>query len=199
MKKLLAVILVGMLLVLSACNNDAPQNQTIVPNVDADTLGGKLWDVFCTGIAENPNATAEELAVKIADSGIAPYSLSGMPLSTLASPNENGELYLQGFGNYNFAGLDTEKSAIFLPMIGSAFVGYIFELPDGTDAESFIKTLEENANLRWQICVSAEQMVVGSVGNKVFFVMCRTTVEDQPENSGSAFPGTPLFPGIPIN
>lgn len=153
--------------------DSASKTKNIIPTVDADTLGGKIWNAFYDDIIANPNATAEELAVNIAGAGIAPYSLGGMPLSSLVAPNNEGKLYLQGFGNYDFAGLDTEKSAIFLPMIGSTpFIGYIFELSDGADTAAFIRTLEENANLRWQMCVTANQMVAGSIGNKVFFLMC---------------------------
>lgn len=179
---------------------DGPSEiKNIIPTVDADTLGGKIWDAFYADITANPNATAEELAVNIANAGIAPHSLGGMTLNSLVTPNDEGKLYLQGFGEYDFAGLDTQKSAIFLPMMGSTpFIGYIFELSDGIDAASFIKTLEENANLRWQICVSADQMVAGSIGNKVFFLMCLAATEEQSGGSDSALPGTPLFPVIPV-
>ena len=54
-------------------------------------------------------------------------------------------------------------------MIGSIpFVGYVFVLEDGTDKTEFISNLKENANLRWNICVEAEEMVTGVAGNKVF-------------------------------
>lgn len=157
----------------------ASESKDIIPSVDADTFGGMIWDAFYADITANPDASAEELAANIVDSGIIPFSLGGMALNNLAVPDAEGKLYLQGFDNYDFAGLDTEKSAVFLPMIGSIpFIGYIFELSDGVDAADFIKALEENANLRWQICVSADQMVAGSVGSKVFFLMCPESVEE---------------------
>ena len=63
-------------------------------------------------------------------------------------------------------------------MIGSIpFVGYVFELEDASSVDSFISTLKDNADLRWNICVAADEMVTGSVGNKVFFVMCPTSLE----------------------
>lgn len=177
----------------------ASEVKNIIPTVDADTLGGKIWDAFYADITANPNATAEELAVNIANAGIAPHSLGGMTLNSLVTPNDEGKLYLQGFGEYDFAGLDTQKSAIFLPMMGSTpFIGYIFELSDGIDAASFIKTLEENANLRWQICVSADQMVAGSIGNKVLFVMCLSGAEGNAQAPDSGLPSVPSIPGIPV-
>lgn len=83
---------------------------------------------------------------------------------------------LSGFDNAEITGF--KSGAMFAPMIGSiAFVGYVFELPEGADTSAFISNLRNNANLRWNICVAAEEMVTGSAGNKVFFVMCPTTLE----------------------
>ena len=160
---------------------DVPAGKDIIPTVDAETIGGKIWNAFYTDATANPEATAEELANNIAGAGLVPYMLGGMALNNIAAPDEEGKLYLQGFDNYDFTGLDTEKSAIFMPMIGSIpFIGYIFELSEGQDAASFIKTLQDNANLRWYICVTADQMVAGSVGNKVFFLMCPETAAEDP-------------------
>ena len=39
--------------------------------------------------------------------------------------------------------------------------------------------LKANANLRWNICTTADEMVAGSVGNKVFFVMCPTEFTEE--------------------
>jgi len=77
---------------------------------------------------------------------------------------------LSGFDNAEITGF--KSGAVFQPMIGSiAFIGYVFELEDGVSASDFIATLKKNANLRWNICVEAEEMVAGSSQNKVFFVM----------------------------
>ena len=72
-----------------------------------------------------------------------------------------------------------KNGATFGPMIGSIpFIGYVFELEDGVSASDFIANLKKNANLRWNICVEAEEMVAGSSGNKVFFVMCPKAFEE---------------------
>ncbi len=92
-----------------------------------------------------------------------------------AMPVEEG--LLSGFDNAEIKGFKT--GVMFAPMIGSIpFVGYVFELENATDAPSFIANLEKNANRRWNICVEADEMVTGSAGNKVFFVMCPTTLEE---------------------
>ncbi len=86
------------------------------------------------------------------------------------------EGYLSGFDNVEIKGF--KSGAMFAPMIGSIpFVGYVFELESEANVANFIKTLEDNANLRWNICVTADEMVSGSVGNKVFFVMAPMSFE----------------------
>lgn len=86
--------------------------------------------------------------------------------------------FLTGFDNNEITGF--KSGAVFMPMIGTIpFVGYVFELEDGTDASSFISNLKSSANLRWNICTTADEMVSGSVGNKVFFVMCPTSFDQE--------------------
>ncbi len=92
-----------------------------------------------------------------------------IPFSGVTMAVEPG--LLSGFGNAEIKGF--KEGATFGPMIGSVpFIGYVFVLEDGANASDFIATLKKNADLRWNICVEAEEMVTGSAGNKVFFVMC---------------------------
>ena len=58
------------------------------------------------------------------------------------------------------------------------FVGYVFELEDGVDADAFMKTLTDNADPRWNICTEAEETTVGNKGDKVFFVMSPKVFEE---------------------
>ena len=84
--------------------------------------------------------------------------------------------FLSGFDNYEVTGF--EKGAMFGPMMGSiAFVGYIFDLPEGADADAFVTALKENANPRWQICVTADETIVEVNGDKVFFLMSPISLE----------------------
>ena len=92
-----------------------------------------------------------------------------------AMPVEPG--FLTGFDNAEIKGF--KEGAMFAPMIGTIpFVGYVFILEDGTNASDFISTLKSSANLRWNVCTSADEMVAGSSGNKVFFVMSPKTFEE---------------------
>ena len=92
-----------------------------------------------------------------------------------AMPVEPG--YLTGFDNAEIKGF--KEGTMFAPMIGTIpFVGYVFILEDGVNASDFISTLKSSANLRWNVCTSADVMVAGSSGNKVFFVMCPKSFEE---------------------
>ena len=130
------------------------------------TLGTTLLADFKT------KASAGMGAQEIADALItSPY----IKFAGGAMPVEEG--YLSGFDNTEIKGF--KNGVMFAPMIGSiAFVGYVFELENASDVSAFISTLESNANKRWNICVEAEEMVTGSVGNKVFFVMCPKSLEE---------------------
>lgn len=86
--------------------------------------------------------------------------------------------FLTGFDNTEIKGF--KEGAMFAPMIGTIpFVGYVFTLEDGANASDFISTLKSAANLRWNICTSADEMVAGSSGNKVFFVMSPKSFEQE--------------------
>lgn len=64
------------------------------------------------------------------------------------------------------------EGAVFAPMIGAIpFIGYIFQLREGQDVEAFIDALQNAADLRWNVCTQAEELVTGSVGRTVFFAM----------------------------
>jgi len=86
------------------------------------------------------------------------------------------EGYLTGFGNAEIKGF--KEGAMFAPMIGTIpFVGYVFTLENADKASDFIAQLKKNANLRWNICTEADEMITGNVGNKVFFVMSPVSFE----------------------
>lgn len=136
------------------------------PEPEAKTLGTKLLADF--------KAKASSMdALGLAEALLAnPEILFGGG----AMPVEEG--YLSGFDNAEIKGFKT--GVMFAPMIGSIpFVGYIFELANASDVPAFIANLEKNANKRWNICVEADEMVTGSVGNKVFFVMCPTSLDEE--------------------
>ena len=132
--------------------------------VDTENTVGKALMADFT--AKAGTMTAEELANDLLTNEVIQFAGAAMPV-------EPG--YLSGFD----AEITEFKSAtMFAPMIGTIpFVGYIFELEDGSDVAAFEQNLKDNANLRWNICTAADEMLVTSVDNTVFFLMAPYQME----------------------
>ncbi len=97
-----------------------------------------------------------------------------LPFFMVSDSVEEG--WLQGFREeiHGF-----KSAATFRPMIGSIpFMGYVFELEENADVTAFVNTLKEKANLRWMVCVEADEIVCEAKGNTVFFCMAKFSFED---------------------
>lgn len=189
MKKIIALFLAAMLLLsLGACSGKEQPTETSEPesttepsseetsestgessstqSADNETFGETLHLDFLTRMDEAPDQTALELAEAISSNPMIQFA----PMTMEVEPG-----YLPGF-DADITGFT--EGATFSPMIGSIpFVGYIFKLDEGADVDAFIDTLTANHNLRWNVCVEAEQMIADHVGNTVFFVMCPLSAE----------------------
>lgn len=165
MKKLVSLFLaMTMALSLLACGGGAKEEAPT-------TVGGILAADFKAKVEENASLSAQELADALVTNEIIPFAGAAMPV-------EQG--WLMGFGEAEITGFS--EGVMFAPMIGTIpFIGYVFTLEDGTDVEGFVTTLKDNADLRWNICTEAEEMVTETVGNKVFFVMCPSAFEEVAE------------------
>lgn len=94
------------------------------------------------------------------------------------TPMEIG-VYMPGLGEFDVSGY--KECTSFGPMMSSiAFIGYIFELEEGTDADEFEKALAEHANPRWNVCVTADETTIDTNGRFVFFLMAPMHFEDAP-------------------
>ena len=164
MKKTIAIILASlMMLAMAACGTgtSAPTETDPAPT----TVGTKLLADFRTMADKTPQ--------EIADALLTNEVIQFMPMTM---PVEEG--FLNGF-NEEIKGF--KEGVMFGPMIGTIpFVGYVFTVADGGDVDAFVKTLEDNANLRWNICTEAEELIVEAEGNTVFFVMCPKSFEEAP-------------------
>lgn len=150
--------------------NTTEETTTEEGNTDsaADTIGQMLKTVFLNTVEENADATALEIADTLLAQDMIQFAGTSMEV-------EPG--LLSGFNNTEITGFS--EGAMFAPMIGSIpFVGYIFVLEDGADTAQFVQTLEENADPRWNICTEADETVVEAAGNKVFFVMCPASFDN---------------------
>ena len=163
MKKTIAIILaVLMMVAMAACGTGSNTTET---EPAPTTVGTKLLAEFKTMADKTPQ--------EIGDALMTNEEIQFMPM---VMPVEEG--FLNGF-NEEIKGF--EEAVMFGPAIGTIpFVGYIFKLADGADVDAFTKSLEENADLRWNICTEAEEMVCEAVGNTVFFVMCPKSFEEAP-------------------
>ncbi|MBQ8181377.1 MAG: hypothetical protein IJ010_05325 [Ruminococcus sp.] len=184
MKKALTILLISMMaMTFTACGNsdssdsDSSGGSSVseetkpAEEIKADTVGTKLYVDFKGKAEADPAATAQSLA----DAVMANPMIQFMPMTM---PVEQG--LLSGFGNAEIKGF--KEGVMFGPAIGSIpFIGYVFTLDEGTDTEAFMTTLKDNADLRWNICVEAEEMVCETVGDKVFFVMSPKSFEEAPQ------------------
>ena len=156
MKKIMAVLLIiVMAMGMAACGNNGG---------GADTVGGILLEDF----KANSEGTPQEIADRLLTNEVIQFP-------GVAAPVEPG--LLAGFDNAEIKGFD--EGVMFAPMMGTIpFMGYIFSLEDGADVEGFKQTLQDNANLRWNICTEAEELIVDSEGNTVFFLMSPKTFDE---------------------
>ena len=158
MKKILSLVLcAAMVLTLVACGSK--KGGDLSP---ANTLKAEFVELAKGG------ESALQIAEKLVTNKIIPFAGGAMEI-------EPG--LLSGFDNYEVKGF--KSGAVFMPMIGSsAFVGYVFELEAGADANAFVNELTTNANPRWNICVAAEETVTAVEGNMVFFCMSPLSFEE---------------------
>ena len=177
MKKFLSLILASVILAsFASCGTtteETTEDTTAVveteaaPSISSDTLAGHLYNVFADKLAASPEATALELAETV---------ITNEKILFMGGAMEMEAGFMSGFDNTEISGF--ESAAMFAPMIGSIpFVGYVFDLAADADVDAFKKNLSDNANLRWQICVTADEMLCESIGDKVFFIMCPTSLE----------------------
>lgn len=192
MKKILATILAAtMVISMAACggrNNESTENtESVLAGTEGTTTetagattetaatvtegatetegtaGEILFNAFKEMMEAKPETTAQEAADALITNEIIQFMGGAMPV-------EPG--LLSGFDNAEIKGF--EEGVVFMPMMGSIpFIGYIFDMPADADLEAFMTTLKESANMRWQVCVEAEEMVVEAIGDKVFFLMCK--------------------------
>ncbi|MBR5578727.1 MAG: hypothetical protein IKW28_07005 [Lachnospiraceae bacterium] len=131
------------------------------------SIGTILLQEFVNKKQENPEISAQEMADYL-------LSLEMIQFDGATMAVEEG--LLTGFNNAEITGFS--EGVMFAPMIGSIpFVGYVFTLEEGSDTDAFIQQLKDNADPRWNICTEAEETVVESADNAVFFVMCPSQFE----------------------
>lgn len=146
----------------------AEEKPSTPPAAETPSAGDTVGDALLSVWRANTGKSTEEIANAV-------MAHSSIQFMGGVVPVEEG--FLTGFDNTEIHGFSS--GVMFAPAIGTIpFVGYVFELSDGTDADSFVKTLKDSANPRWNICTEAEQTIVEKSGNKVFFLMCPKSFEE---------------------
>ena len=132
-----------------------------------DDMGKAMISQFKELMAKDANMSTEEMANAFCENPVFEMGLDAYAV-------EPG--LLNGFGNEEIKGF--KEGANFSPIVGAIpFVGYVFRVDDQANVSDFIKELKENANLRWNICTEADQMLISAVDNTVLFVMYSTSEE----------------------
>ena len=152
MKKIIIWLLT--LLVLVGCGQK-DNNTNVQDRPSSDTLGGKLANAFLDEAEKTDDITT--IAENIVALNYTEYNL-------VVAEVEPG--WLNGFTN-DITGFN--KGVCFQPMIGTIpFVAYIFETDD---VDALKKALDDNHDMRWNICTEAEEYVIYDSGNIVFVAM----------------------------
>lgn len=157
-KRLITLTLIICTLFMTGCTKKEEQKKE-----EPQTVAGKLVKLFEDEIKKETDI--ENVAVKISESDI-------IVPQTQTFNVEKGD-FLSGFAT-EIKGY--KKVVGITPMISTIpFIAYIFEVDK---PEEFVKTLEENAQLNWNICVEADEMKTTIVDNYVFFIMSPKTFEE---------------------
>ena len=165
MKKFnLCLMLVALILsafIISGCTNSSDDNEQ---NNSNETVAQTLANQFKDEIEKDKNL--EDVANNIAKNEIIKISLDVVTVGK--------EDYLSGFKTE----IKGFKNAVAIrPFIGTIpFIAYIFEVENASD---FAKNLTDNADLRWNVCTSADDLEVATSGDYVFIVMAPKNFDEE--------------------
>ncbi len=196
-KKIIALLLVMILgvSVLVSCTENTPDDpakdpakdpadttdatqtddkaNVVTPDIVSGSYGETFWNIFTKTLSDKPDATLEEIANTLITGDHIPFMAGAMPV-------EAGNL-----GGFTAEITGFKSAYTYGPMMmGQPFIGYLFELESTDDVKDFIKTLEDNADPRWNVCTTADHTLIGAVENTVFFLMCPASADQNGGNEG---------------
>ncbi len=141
------------------------QNTPMTPNNSNDKAPGTLGETMRAVFFENSDRSVQEIADAAIKNDVIKFMGSTAPV-------EPGSL--AGFKT-DITGFD--EAVMFAPNISSIpFIGYVFKVSENADA--FAENLKQNADPRWNICTEAEETIVETKDDKVFFVMCPREISE---------------------
>ena len=175
MKKVIAIVLalvvvIGLVACATVGGND--ETTTLEETTAADMTVAATFAAAFKAEAAKEGATTNAIATALSTNELVAF----MPM---VQDMEAG--YFAGF-TADITGF--KAATAFMPMIGTIpFVSYVFELEADADKDAFVANLNDTADLRWNICTAAEEIVVETEGNFVFVIMAPLSFE-QPEEEG---------------
>lgn len=150
MKRIFA-FLVAVMMIMSLCACGEEPRPTY----------GAVGEPLVVSFEENADKSAQEIADLL---------LTNPNLGFMGATMAVEEGALNGFGNAEITGF--KEGVMFGPAIGTIpFIGYVFTLDEDTNVKKFKENLEENADLRWNVCTEADELIVESEGDKVIVIM----------------------------
>ena len=197
MKKILALILSAlMLLTVVACGSA----EDTTADTQTDASSDKATDTEAPVVDETPKSDValETIAKALADKYAEYTGVRDSYNDYIASvESEEDKMSYEDFVSYQIVTMAVEdfeylmgltevpagigEAYLYQPgMMGQAYIGYIFRLADGTDIEAFKTALKEKADLRWNICTSANTIICENYGDTVFFSMMVVADEENP-------------------
>ncbi len=138
---------------MEALPEDASPAQIVIADFKDKVLSGEYAD-------------CEALGTAMAEAEYLPFMGAGMPIE---------EGWLNGFTE-EVSGFNA--GYMFGPAIGSIpFIGYVFQV-DAPTSSDFQDKLKSIADLRWNICTEADEMLSGEANDYVCFVMAPASFEE---------------------
>lgn len=176
MKRIIAILTAALMIMsMAACGNNENNSSNTETTSSVTTAPTTVGEKLLADFKADSTGTPQEIADRLLTNEVIEFMGAAMPVE---------EGLLSGFDNTEIKGF--KEGVMFAPMMSSiAFVGYIFELPESADVEAFKTTLKDSANLRWNVCVEAEELIVENEGTKVFFLMCPKSFEQQDTESNN--------------
>ena len=176
MKRIIAILTAALMIMsMAACGNNENNSSNTETTSSVTTAPTTVSEKLLADFKADSTGTPQEIADRLLTNEVIEFMGAAMPVE---------EGLLSGFDNTEIKGF--KEGVMFAPMMSSiAFVGYIFELPESADVEAFKTTLKDSANLRWNVCVEAEELIVENEGTKVFFLMCPKSFEQQDAESNN--------------
>ena len=132
----------------------------------------------CNVGAQGNSGAASEQDAKLNEMSLEEILDSTMPETEFVSFNT--EITEDTFKDNLFIDyIPNSEAIVSMPMMNAIpHVAVILRLPEGSDAASVAKSIEENADPRKWICVGAEKVVVKHRGNVILFVMSTQEIAD---------------------